>query len=54
MPPLIGRIVSAGLASLHELQTTYSLEDAMMLDEILAISNYHSWLATKQDGNHGR
>lgn len=49
--PLIGRLVSGGMASLIELQTVYSLEDAMQLDEILKIKNYHEWLATrKQDG----
>ena len=51
LPSLIGRLVSGGMASLIELQTVYSLEDAMQLDEIPKIKNYHEWLATrKQDG----
>jgi hypothetical protein len=51
VPPLIGRLVSSGMASLAELQTIYSLEDAMQLDEILRLRNYHEWLATrKEDG----
>ena len=49
VPPLLGRLVSSGLASLAELQTVYSLEDAMQLDEILKIRTYHEWLATKEN-----
>ena len=51
--PLIGRLVASGLASLHELQTVYDLEDAMQLDEVLTLRNYHSWLATVQDHANG-
>ena len=51
--PLIGRLVGSGLASLRELQTVYDLEDALALDEVLTLRNYHSWLATQQDQNHG-
>ena len=48
-PALIGRLVSAGMATLNELQTVYSLQDAMQLDEILKIRTYHEWLATRQN-----
>ena len=51
--PLIGRLVGSGLASLRELQTVYDLEDAMQLDEVLTLRNYHSWLATVQDHANG-
>ena len=44
---MAGRLVSAGLATLHELQTVYTLEDAFALDEILTIRNYHDWLSSK-------
>ena len=46
---MIGRLVSAGMATLNELQTVYSLQDAMQLDEILKIRTYHEWLATRQN-----
>lgn len=49
VPPLIGRLVSSGMASLAELQTIYALEDAMRLDEILKLRNYHEWLATRKE-----
>ena len=48
MLPLSGRIVSAGLASLVELKTVLTYEDALNLDEILTLRNYHQWLASKQ------
>lgn len=51
--PLIGRLVGSGLASLRELQTVYDIEDAMQLDEVLTLQNYHSWLATVQDHANG-
>lgn len=50
MPPLIGNLVSGGMATLAELQTIYTLEDAFMLQEVLLLKNYHSWLSTKQNG----
>lgn len=49
VPPLIGRLIGGGMASLSELQTIYSLEDAMSLDEILRIRTYHEWLATRTE-----
>lgn len=52
IPPLMASLIGGGLASLHELQTVYSLEDAFMLAEVLRLKNYHSWLSTK-DVNRG-
>lgn len=49
VPSLIGRLISGGMASLAELQTVYALEDAMQLDEILRLRNYHDWLATRKE-----
>lgn len=43
MTPLIGRLVSAGMATLHELDTYYSLQDAMLMDEVLSKRNYNAW-----------
>lgn len=33
------------LASLHELETIYSYEDAMKMAEIITVQNYNEWLA---------
>lgn len=35
------------MATLIELQSVYSLEDAYRLEEILRLKNYHAWLSTK-------
>lgn len=48
MSPLIGRIVTGGMATLAELNSIYSLEDAYKLDEILTLKHYHEWLGAKQ------
>lgn len=53
IPPLTGRLVSAGIATLHELRTVYSLEDAYLLDEVLTVRNYHTWLANKESSRNG-
>ena len=49
MPPLIGSLVTGGMATLHELQTVYSLRDAYELNEILTLKNYHGWLAAQKE-----
>ena len=48
IPPLAGRLISARLASLAELKTVLTYEDAVNLDEVLLLDNYHKWLAAKQ------
>lgn len=42
---LIGAIVADGKASLYELKTIYSLEDAFDLFEIISVSRYNEHLA---------
>ena len=44
MPYLIGRLISSKLATLKELQTDYSLEDAYNLFEVLTVDNYNDQL----------
>jgi hypothetical protein len=44
----VGRLISARLASLAELKTVLTYEDAVNLDEVLLLDNYHKWLAAKQ------
>ena len=43
IPALIGVIVTRRLATLHELQTVYSLDDAYDLYEIAVVNNYNEW-----------
>lgn len=43
--PLIGAIISSGKATLRELKTVYTLEDAHDIFEIIAIDNYNKYLA---------
>lgn len=42
---LIGAIIAEGKATLHELKTIYSLEDAFDLFEIIAVTRYNEHLA---------
>lgn len=46
--PLIGTIISSGKATLHELKTIYSLEDALNIYEVIAIDYHNRCLAIKE------
>lgn len=46
--PFIGCIIANGKATLHELKTIYSLEDAFDMWEIVVTSNFNAWLAAKE------
>lgn len=51
MPPVIGTLVSARLATLHELQTVYGVEDAYNLLEVLKIDMHNEWVTrARTDG----
>jgi hypothetical protein len=41
----VGVIVARRLASLHELETVYSYEDALNMAEIITVQNYNEWVA---------
>jgi hypothetical protein len=45
VPGLIGVIVIRRLATLHELETVYSYEDALNFGEIITVQNYNEWAA---------
>jgi len=47
---LTGQIISSGKATLHELRTVYTLEDAFMIWEADIIPKYNEWLAAKKAG----
>jgi len=46
--PVVGAVVSAGLATLTELKTTLSIKDMFDLAEILAINNHNQRIAMEQ------
>ena len=45
---MLGVIISRRLATLEELQTVYSIDDAATLYEIAAVNNYNEWRATEE------
>ena len=45
MSPLVGLVVSAKLATLHELQTVYSYRDLLDLAEVAMVTGYNEWAA---------
>ena len=46
--PFIGAIVASGKASLRELKTELTLEDAFDIWEVLMVQNFNEWLAAKK------
>lgn len=47
MDGLIGAIISSGKATLHELKSIYSLEDAIDMWEIIVTVRHNEYLAMK-------
>ena len=47
IPAIIGTLISRGKATLHELETVYSVRDAYMMLEIIAVDDYNQFLARK-------
>lgn len=45
---MIAVIVTKKLATLYELQTIYSLEDAFDMYEIIAVNNYNEWRISEE------
>jgi hypothetical protein len=45
---MIGVIITRRLATLYELQTVYSIDDAADLYEIAAVNNYNEWRASEE------
>ncbi|MCK5025073.1 MAG: hypothetical protein KAS15_00670 [Nanoarchaeota archaeon] len=46
--PFIARLINGGMATLHELQTIYSLKDAYYLSEVLDLKEEQTYLQNKQ------
>ena len=45
MSGLLGLLVARKMATLHELQTVYSYEEALDMAEAIAVQNYNEWVA---------
>jgi len=45
---MLAVIITRKLATLYELQTVYSLDDAADLYEIAAVNNYNEWKASEK------
>lgn len=46
---MLGVIISRKLATLHELQTIYSIDDALTLYEIAAVNAYNEWRSLPEE-----
>ncbi len=44
---MTGRLIASGMATLQELRTVYTLEDAFLMDEALSVRQYNEWCAAK-------
>lgn len=49
MPPYIATVISAGMATLHEIDTVYGLEDVFDMLEIIAIDNHNKNLLNQKE-----
>jgi hypothetical protein len=49
----ISAIIADGKATLHELRTIYTLEDALDMWEIIAITRYNEYLAMEHAKKQG-
>lgn len=45
----IGAVISAGKATLHELDTVYGVEDLYDMLEVIAIDAHNRWLMSQKD-----
>lgn len=46
---IAGTVVGRGLATLHELETVYSLQDALKMEEVIKVQNYNEWVALEEN-----
>lgn len=44
---LMGVIIARDKASMYELETVYSYEDALNFAEIITVQNYNEWIASE-------
>jgi hypothetical protein len=46
--PIFAAIIDEGKATLYELKTKYSLEDAFLIWEVVAVKRFNEWWVNKQ------
>lgn len=51
IPSLFGFLIAQKVATLHELRTVYSFEDAMYMYEAVMIPKYNEWREMKAQQN---
>ena len=50
----LGTVISSGLATLHELDTVYGVEDLWILLEVHAVDRHNAYLMSQNNGNSHR
>lgn len=48
IPALFGVLISQKVATLHELKTVYSYEDAIYMYEAIMVPKYNEWLSAER------
>lgn len=48
IPALFGVLISQKIATLHELKTVYSYEDAIYMYEAVMVPKYNEWLTLER------
>ena len=48
IPPLFGVLISQKVATLYELKTVYSYEDAIYMYEAIMVPKYNEWLSIER------
>lgn len=51
IPPLFGFLIAQKVATLNELRTVYSFEDAMYMYEAIMVPKYNEWREVKAQEN---
>lgn len=49
--PLVARLILGKMATLHEMNTVYSLQDMLYLSEVLDLQEEATYLRNKKNGN---
>lgn len=52
LPPTIATVISSRIATLHELDTVYGLEDLWRLLEVLTVDSHNNSVINSSPGNN--
>lgn len=50
MPMLFMNLISNNMATLHEIETVYSYEDCLNMNECLTVKRYNEWVVSQKKG----